>query len=916
MELELEKTTLLLLPTTLNNNTLALLPTAAEKSAAANLASGISGALNTLTGRRTSSNAGIGDGSAAPVQLHRLAIGDTAGAVTLYETKRGVLTKSASHVVQNESGSSNGITCLTLGGASPLNPDKLFLSTATSVHALNRKLKPFFSLTSNLSEPFTRISVCGGYLFTAGEYAVQTFSDGVEIPSHQCLMPDVVNGMDWVPLPRADGGGGGPTGSSSDQNAPEYGWGPAAFERILGCQDRCVRVLRGTGTDGEKVQPPTVFSTSARVSALGVYDKFSFAGRVASSGGVRSKAVYGCSDGTVGMVSILSSLSPNPTPDAPLHRISQSWSQGPSAVSGGGSSSLASSGAAPHRAGAPVSTPLGPVTSLAFFDLTRSGSPNILAGHASGHVQVLSFDSSPDRPQKVFEAALPECVASIGAGRVSREEYEEVVVCGFGGTVTSFTTEPLSATAGRAMPDGKPEERNAGGKSSKSGSSKTTLSLLNESKLKQMQKEVEEMEAQLADAKKKTVQAVAATAKAAGSAAASSSSALADPRTTKNDGGINNNNSSASLADSGGGGGGMAVQQLSCRHSFALDEVSAAYILDVDVPSPLNLVLLASSVNVDLLDCDGNTATVTSSPPDLQPPDSKGSNAAPLKVCACYRMVEQSNRLRMKIRTTEGEVGTIKVTVVAGAPSGGGKIAVVVQLPVKPLSLHTKAVFTEEEAGRVLNTLTLKGGFGMTVAHDWIKSCLPEVPPFQDDGEPSKNLTFRNVFTNSLVNITYGKDKMLVRSDNLSTLAIFKEHVSREATSRRISLSDSVEVKEETIPGFLGLLHERLQRLLSLTRQVEILEALKEINSAENDGAAWLSEEYKEVLANADKIKSEHKSRPQMLQYLCGLITDLFVDRHRLRGIDVRHHIPQLQGLITDYDFDRLLSVFSNNFDA
>ena len=406
------------------------------------------------------------------------------------------------------------------------------------------------------------------------------------------------------------------------------------------------------------------------------------------------------------------------------------------------------------------------------------------------------------------------------------------------------------------------------------------------------------MEAMLADARKKTGAANKARGgKADAAAPPSSSSGLPS--------------SSSPAADPGGQA--PAVQPLSCRHSFALDEVSAAYILDVEVPSPLNLVLLASSVNVDLLDCDGSTATATLCPQQPPPPDVKGE---PLKVAACYRMVEQSNRLRMKIRTTEGEFGQIKVTVVASAPSGGGKVAAVVQLPVKPLSLHTRAVFSPEEGERVMNTLTLKGGFGMTVAHDWIKSCLPEVPPFQDDGESSKDLTFRNVFTGSLVSVTYGKDKLKVRSDNLSTLAIFKEHVSREATSRRINVSDSVEVKEETIPGFLGLLHERLQRLLSLSRQVEILEALKEINSAEGDNAPWLSQEYKDVLASAEQIKVEHKNRPQMLQYLCGLITDLFVDRHRLRGVDVRHHIPQLQGLITDYNFERLLSVFANTFDA
>ncbi|GMI26897.1 hypothetical protein TeGR_g14836, partial [Tetraparma gracilis] len=136
--------------------------------------------------------------------------------------------------------------------------------------------------------------------------------------------------------------------------------------------------------------------------------------------------------------------------------------------------------------------------------------------------------------------------------------------------------------------------------------------------------------------------------------------------------------------------------------------------------------------------------------------------------------------------------------------------------------------------------------------------------------------------------------------------------VSRESTLRRIQVKDAVVVKEHTIPGFLGLLHYRLQHLLALERQVEIIEAIKEINTAEAAGSEWMSAEYKEILKNADTIQKEHKQRPMLMQYLSGIITDLFVDRHKLSGMDVRHHIPQLQGLINDGDFNALLNMFKS----
>ena len=95
-----------------------------------------------------------------------------------------------------------------------------------------------------------------------------------------------------------------------------------------------------------------------------------------------------------------------------------------------------------------------------------------------------------------------------------------------------------------------------------------------------------------------------------------------------------------------------------------------------------------------------------------------------------------------------------------------------------------------------MNVLTLSGTFKQNVAHDWLIASLPDIPPFQE-GNPDepKILVFRNCFTCSLLKIQYQNDMINVQSDNISTLAIFKEVVSRESTKRRIYVSDSVEVK-------------------------------------------------------------------------------------------------------------------------
>jgi hypothetical protein len=56
------------------------------------------------------------------------------------------------------------------------------------------------------------------------------------------------------------------------------------------------------------------------------------------------------------------------------------------------------------------------------------------------------------------------------------------------------------------------------------------------------------------------------------------------------------------------------------------------------------------------------------------------------------------------------------------------KSAQTVRLRVKPLSLHqrTSSLSMEEEA-RPKNTLRLAGSFSVSVMHEWITLCLPEV---------------------------------------------------------------------------------------------------------------------------------------------------------------------------------------------
>lgn len=78
--------------------------------------------------------------------------------------------------------------------------------------------------------------------------------------------------------------------------------------------------------------------------------------------------------------------------------------------------------------------------------------------------------------------------------------------------------------------------------------------------------------------------------------------------------------------------------------------------------------------------------------------------------------------------------------------------------------------------------------------------------------------------------------------------------------------------------------------------------------------APWLSAEYREIFANQEAIRREFKVRDRALDYLRGIVTDLFIDWFRLRGAppnDARRLLPQLQTLFLESDVPRLVQFFT-----
>ena len=56
------------------------------------------------------------------------------------------------------------------------------------------------------------------------------------------------------------------------------------------------------------------------------------------------------------------------------------------------------------------------------------------------------------------------------------------------------------------------------------------------------------------------------------------------------------------------------------------------------------------------------------------------------------------------------------------------------------------------------------------------------------------------------------------------------------------------------------------------------------------------------ILENASKIQEEFKQQPRQLDYLYGIMKDLFIDWHKFKGSNVKSKVGQLEQLLMAYE--------------
>ncbi|KAK9297601.1 hypothetical protein QLX08_008749 [Tetragonisca angustula] len=347
----------------------------------------------------------------------------------------------------------------------------------------------------------------------------------------------------------------------------------------------------------------------------------------------------------------------------------------------------------------------------------------------------------------------------------------------------------------------------------------------------------------------------------------------------------------------------LAPLILSVNHRMTLNREDVSYSLFIELDTPIDNILIQSDTPIVLLDVESNSAVVS-----LSTCNPREGNF----VLATYRCQINTNHLEMRLRTIEGQPGTLQIYVTSQVQP---KCCRKLLIPIPALSLHVRQHEVENPETRTegpFNALRLIGGFTIAEMHAWLSFALPDVPerPLLEEGEAI--LTYVSSFIGTVIKCRYKKGSAVFLGENISTIIILRDILTREATKRKIKLDVFCDVSDGSISRVLELVFPQLNAVDDLITKVRILNALEEWELKENPKEN-LCTEYQELLQKESEIKSQMAKDSELLERLHAVITDLYVDWERAkrsRRIGSKDAAEKLDAALKSRELAQVLQVF------
>lgn len=322
----------------------------------------------------------------------------------------------------------------------------------------------------------------------------------------------------------------------------------------------------------------------------------------------------------------------------------------------------------------------------------------------------------------------------------------------------------------------------------------------------------------------------------------------------------------------------LSLQSFAIKDSMTLCD-DASYLLSIEAAVAIDTVIIQCDVPLDLIDSEKNSAVVSFSETDTN------------EVLATFRCQTNTNRLEIHVRSVEGQYGTLRVYVINQMNPKSCQLKV---YQIRPLSLHkrihSQAAETSGSHGR-LSRLQVMGDFSVYEANNWLSQSLPEVPDQLQTRDGAK-YHFRSTLSATTLTCIISSGKMMFESNNVSSISILKDFITRQATKTGVKIELNTDVSEDSIRQALESLYP-LVRTLVLRKAFDRLDAaVKELSKTDTEVAEALSQQIRE------EFGTDPEPKLISLDRLYGLITDLFIDQHKLRGTSSKSTLSKIKNKV------------------
>lgn len=131
-----------------------------------------------------------------------------------------------------------------------------------------------------------------------------------------------------------------------------------------------------------------------------------------------------------------------------------------------------------------------------------------------------------------------------------------------------------------------------------------------------------------------------------------------------------------------------------------------------------------------------------------------------------------------------------------------------------------------------------------------------------------------------------------------------------ESNCKNFFFYSFAEIEDSTSEHFIKLLLTKLQICNETIRNHTLLQALLELNIQNDDDFEVLSDKYKNLLKNKRSHEENFKNESFNLQRLINVVTDFYVDRSKLKGINAKNKIELLRSVLERNKADDIIRFF------